>query len=145
MTNQPPEFALISASCTTGWLDWVWGELWLAPDGLLRRSRGWKVTMAQSRRGIRASLEPTVPADPLVTRPYEPRAIEHLRQQGERIVWVARQEIIHARLRRCILQDALRLGLVDGSRLKLLWLSRDPAADVLDAVLGNWLETRFEP
>jgi hypothetical protein len=60
-------------------------------------------------------------------------------------VWVARQEIIHARLRRGILQDALRLGLVDGSRLKLLWLSHDPAADVLDAVLGNWLGTRFQP
>ena len=27
---------LLAGTCTTGWLDWIHGELWLLPDGLLR-------------------------------------------------------------------------------------------------------------
>jgi hypothetical protein len=29
---------LISASCTTSWFDWIRGELWLCPNGLLARA-----------------------------------------------------------------------------------------------------------
>ncbi|MCW3818643.1 hypothetical protein ONA91_29810 [Micromonospora sp. DR5-3] len=31
----------MSRSCTTGWLDWVHGELWLSPLGLIRRRLSW--------------------------------------------------------------------------------------------------------
>jgi hypothetical protein len=40
-----PQGRLITASCTTGWLDWIHGELWLFPDGLLRASTGLGTTL----------------------------------------------------------------------------------------------------
>jgi hypothetical protein len=40
--------------------------------------------------------------------------------------------------------DRLKVALVDGSRLKLLWLKRDPASDVLQLVLGEWLGSRLK-
>ena len=41
---------LISASCTTSWFDWIHGELWLCPDGLLRRSVGLTRHLSTRRR-----------------------------------------------------------------------------------------------
>jgi hypothetical protein len=40
---------LISRSCTSGWFDWVWGDLWLTEDALFRVSRG----MTETRRAAR--------------------------------------------------------------------------------------------
>ena len=42
---------LISRSCTTGWLDWAHGELWVCDDGLLRKSLGLVETVLHLRGG----------------------------------------------------------------------------------------------
>jgi hypothetical protein len=54
---------LLSRACTTGWLDWVWGELWLLPDGVIRVSSGWSDTLSEAIRNARVGtrLGPTVP------------------------------------------------------------------------------------
>ncbi|AWZ16800.1 hypothetical protein [Streptomyces sp. ICC1] len=39
---------LLAASCTTGWLDWFHGELWLLPDSLVRIRSGFADTVVNS-------------------------------------------------------------------------------------------------
>lgn len=39
---------LLATSCTTGWLDWVHGELWLLPDSLVRVRGGFVDTVVNS-------------------------------------------------------------------------------------------------
>ena len=43
---------LVTSGCTTGWGDWLWGELWLLPEGLLRLSRGWRGFVAAATMGM---------------------------------------------------------------------------------------------
>jgi hypothetical protein len=140
--SEPAEFVLVSASCTTGWFDWVQGELWVTPDGLLRRSLGWAQTKdlarGRKRRGEKAFAR-TVPVDPLLTRPYERRAIDDLRRESEPVLWLARDTIREAKLRRGLLSSSLRVRLTDGSRAKWFWVKADPAFDVLSTVLSEWL------
>lgn len=51
---------LISASCTTGWFDWIHGELWLCPNGLVRRSLGlWKTYRQSNHRTVDPAHRPT--------------------------------------------------------------------------------------
>jgi hypothetical protein len=40
---------LLSRSCTTGWFDWIWGELRLTPEGIARLSSGWAETRRMAR------------------------------------------------------------------------------------------------
>jgi hypothetical protein len=141
ITSDEPRFTLVSASCTTGWTDWVHGELWITPDGLLRRGLGWAATEERARERKRRgdSRAATVPTDPLTTRPYEPRAVEDLKRESEPILWVPREQIERASLRHGLTTSSLRLRLTDGPRTTLLWLNRDPAFDALQPVLRDWL------
>ena len=43
----------VTRSCTTGWFDWIHGELWLTPTGLIRR----RLSLEESRAH---GLGPTV-------------------------------------------------------------------------------------
>lgn len=55
---------LVSASCTTGWHDWVHGELLLLPDGILRVRQNLQQT---AEKGNAAAIEGEaieLPADP---------------------------------------------------------------------------------
>jgi hypothetical protein len=140
ITSDEPQFTLVSASCTTGWTDWVHGELWNTPDGLLRRGLGWAATKERARERKRRgdSRAATVPTDRLTTRPYAPRAVEDLRRGSEPILWLPREQIERASLRRGLTTSSLRLRLTDGSRTTLLWLNCDPAFDALQPVLRDW-------
>ena len=33
----------VTRSCTTGWLDWIHGELWLTPTGLIPRDPAYAI------------------------------------------------------------------------------------------------------
>lgn len=52
---------LISRSCTTGWLDWIHGELWITPDALVRLRLGSGQTL---RNGTGPTIRLPERADP---------------------------------------------------------------------------------
>jgi hypothetical protein len=121
---------LISASATTGWTDWIHGELWLLPDGLLRVA----LSVEETRRhGARR----TVPEE-LVSHSFESRDIAARLANGKRNVWIEADQIARASLRGGIKNDRLKLWLQDGTTVKLLWLSVDPASAHLRPALASW-------
>jgi hypothetical protein len=122
---------LLSRSCTLGWLNWVWGDLWLTDDALFRMSRGMAETLtaARARKTTGEADAAPVTADELERQVGQ--------SKGNRRVVLA--DVRAARLRRGLLNSRLAAELKDGSRLKLLWLKDDPAFDVLEDVLRERL------
>jgi hypothetical protein len=130
---------LISRSCTTGWLDWVHGELWLLPHGLVRSSIGLDGTVANRRRN---GIGRTVP-DPL---PYLPVAAfdhEQIRAAHRTNKVLPYNQVAAAMLFRGRTAHGLKLTMTDGRRHKLLWLTRDPAHAVLSETLPAVLQDRL--
>jgi hypothetical protein len=130
---------LLSRSCTTGWTDWVWGELWLSPSGIARISLGWSGTRLEAKRRRKRGGGPTVSTTPIETRSLTAEDRAHIVGENRRNRWIPREKIQSAQLRRGLLNGRLAAELVDGTRTKLLWLRSDPAFDVLGAHLGEWL------
>jgi hypothetical protein len=131
---------LISASCTTGWTDVIIGELWLCPDGLLRRSSGLRATVL---RGIRHGGGATV--DPL-PRPVDDFDLPHLNAvllASERNIWIPWALVECAEIRRGLLTESLRIQLRGGRRVALLWLAVDHGAMALAEPLRDRLGERF--
>src|SRR5262245_63584784 len=120
-TAEAPQPSLLSVRCTTGWLDWMHGDLWLMPAGLLR------VCDDTGRRG----LDDAEPARRV------PEDLEQLRAHA-RSLWVRADEIARASVRSGILTSRLTLLLADGRRRKLLWPTSDQAAVVLRDAFASW-------
>ena len=121
---------LVSASCTTGWLDWIHGELWLLPDGLLRVRSSLGATIAHAN-------QQTVPDD-LREREFGAGEIEELQRKHQTNLWIPAHEIVAASMRNGPLTTRLSLTLAGGRRVKLLWLRVDPAAVPLKRALASW-------
>ena len=126
---------LATASCTTGWTDWIHGELWVCPDGLFRRSLGLRATMAHGSG-------PTV--DPIArsTRQFSASEIAQATSR-RRNYWVPWDSVARAELRHGFMTDSLHLQLKDGRRRKFLWLAVDQAHLILAAALAASIGTRF--
>lgn len=127
---------LISASCTTGWFDWVHGELWLCPEGLLRRSLGLGAT-------IRHFVGPTVDEHNPVRRSFTTAEIGAIISANPRNRWIPWSEVHFARIKQSPMDTSLHLELADGRREKFLWLAadggRDRLSDAFARVLpGKW-------
>ena len=120
---------MLSASCTTGWLDWIHGELWLADDGLLRITLDLKQTRKHGA-GRTASGQ--------MTRSFSDTEIEDLLTRDRRNLWVPAKDITAADLRAGRLNGRLSLALADGSKIKLLWLRADHPEQPLQAALKSW-------
>lgn len=130
---------LISRSCTTGWLDWVHGELWLLPDGLVRSSIGLDGTIDNSlRSGIGRTVPHPLPHLPVAAFDYE--RILAARRTNKILPY---DRIATATLFRGLTAHGLKLTMNGGRRHKLLWLNRDPAHAVLDETLRAVLRDRF--
>lgn len=127
---------LITASCTTSWFDWIHGELWLCPTGLLRRSVGLITTI---RHGSRQTVDPL--ARP--TRVFGRDEIAHILAAGRRNRWITWAEITHATLKRGVIDHSLHLELGVGRREKFLWLRIDGGYDLLEGALARALPGRF--
>jgi hypothetical protein len=127
---------LISASCTTSWFDWIHGELWLCPTGLLRRSVGLGTT-------IRHGTGPTVNPASRSKRTFGLDEIARILEAGRRNRWIAWSEIAQATLKRGLIDHSLHLELGTGHREKLLWLQVDGGYDLLEAALSRALPGRF--
>jgi hypothetical protein len=122
---------LVSASCTTGWADWVHGELWLLDDGLARFSLGLLTTMNHAEgHGWQATG---------VTREFSLEDIDLLVHATKRNLFIPRGVIARADLRGGLITGRLRLELDDGTTRKLLWMRSSKATALLAPRLREWL------
>ena len=112
---------LLTTSCTTGWADWVHGELWLCPDGLLRISLGLATTIAKSSGGG-AALAYERFSQESSPRYFDQDEIRELVSRKRTNVWVPCVQIREAALRKGFTASRLRMTLIDGRSVKFLWL-----------------------
>lgn len=123
---------LLTRACTTGWGDWIHGELWLSPSSLVRRRLGFTATVANGKG-------PTV-AGPLPEADVTEAAAEQIRAEHRTNKVLSLADIASVRIHRGFVSDRLGLRMKDGAQHKLLWLSVDPAYDVLVDELAPWLQ-----
>jgi hypothetical protein len=128
------EGRLLTASATTGWLDWIHGELWLFPIGLLRIPLGFTVTVSH--------VGPTCSQNHTLWNSFQAAIFEELiASKNNR--WIPREQIKKGYLHHGVLTDRLRLELIDQRTMKLLWLPVDGAWEPLRSVLQAWLGNEF--
>ena len=127
--------SLLTASATTGWHDWLHGELWLFPDGLLRVRLGLLQTFLHG-------VGPTVDAQRMEVRNFDEQTFRALISQQSNL-WIAREQIVQAYLHFGISEHRLLLHLVDGRKIKLLWLAMDNGISPLKDMLLYWLGDNF--
>ena len=136
MVSRPPA-VLISASCTTSWFDWIHGQLWLCPDGVLRRSLGLWSTLSHGKGS-------TVDTTNRPTRVFGPADIQRVVATGRRNRWIPWTAVSRATLKLGIVDHSLHLELGPGRREKFLWLKADGGFDILEPALERALPGRVE-
>lgn len=129
------EARLLTASATTGWLDWIHGELWLFPGGLFRRPLG---LIATFLNGTGPTTNPTSP----VWHNFDEETFAALRA-SKRNHWIPREQIKKAYLHHGTKVDRLRLELVDRPPMMFLWFPHDKALAPLRGALEEWLGDRL--
>ncbi|MEO7061512.1 MAG: hypothetical protein ABI083_17465 [Lapillicoccus sp.] len=129
---------LISRSCTTSWLDWIHGELWVTPTAVVRS----RLSLGATRRNGRAST-PTVPTPAWLTDvpPHLSPDLLLSRHRTNRHILLS--EVAVAALRPGVLNDRLSVTLRDSRPFTLLWLSVDPAFAILRDTLASTPSARF--
>ncbi|NEC89766.1 hypothetical protein [Streptomyces sp. SID12501] len=115
---------LLTSTCTTGWLDWIHGELWLLPEGLLRIRSGFMTTVANS---YSSGSGPTA-RDPYRLIAHDPATVLAAHPTNKLIPFA---EMATARLHGGVTTSGLEVVMTDGTRHKLLWASWDPARRLL--------------
>ena len=124
-----PEAQLISASCTTGWLDWIHGELWLFADGLLLVKTDLWTTVAHG-------TGPSV-TSPLKTREFTEAEVAALSSAHRLNRWIAGSAITSAAFHAGLSVGRIALELQE-IRVKLLWLTSDKPETPLRRALERW-------
>lgn len=127
---------LLSASCTTGWNDWIHGELWLCPAGLLRRALGLRETL---RHGPPPTLDTT--ARPV--RSFTRDDIVAITTANKRNQWIPWESIAIAEATRGPLTDSLHITLQRGRKIKFLWYRMDYAFDLVTRAAADNLAGRL--
>ena len=127
---------LISASCTTSWFDWIHGELWLCPNGLLRRSLCLVAT-------LRHGGGPTLDTRNRPTRDFTQVEIDQIVARGRRNRWIPWSAITKVTLKRGIMDHSLHIELGDRRRERFLWLKVDGGWETLEHALAVALPGRF--
>jgi hypothetical protein len=129
---------LVSLSCTTAWTDWAQGELWLCPDGLLRKSRGWLATVAGSLGSAGRFDHKNRP-----TRLIGDEERTRIAAAGNRNLWIRWDQIASAKLQSGPMSHALHLRLADNRKVSLRWLRADGSTDFLRSALEEALGPRL--
>ena len=135
---------LISASCTTGWFDWVHGELWLCSDGLLQRSLGLEESKRHGKEIRKQRKLTTLDRASRPTKAFTAAEIVAIVASDRRNRWIAWDDIAQATLKRGIVDHSLHFRLRSGGRAKFLWLKADGGYDLLEESLGRFLPDRFK-
>ncbi|MFF1764763.1 hypothetical protein [Streptomyces sp. NPDC058249] len=125
---------LLARTCTTGWLDWIHGERWLLPTGLVRVRSGLMDSVANS---FGSSLWTPSPGHAVG---FDPTAVLAAHRTNKIIPF---DGIDSARLHSGVTTSGLTVTMVDGTRHKLLWLSSEPAHRVLTDRLLPMLGARL--
>jgi hypothetical protein len=133
---------LLTTSCTTGWADWVHGELWWCPNGLLRLSLGLPTTIGKSL-GIGSALAYDRSARESARRYFGQQEIDTLVGRKRRNMWVPWGQIRETALRRGFITSRLRMTLFDGRTVKFLWLPDHRTFDTLRDGLAARLGPNF--
>lgn len=136
---------LLSDSCTTGWLHWGHGELWLTPTHLVRIGRRELTLRAAGWGGTRAGA--AVAGSIAAGRPVPGAAIEvdaaqweqEVAAEPKRTLALHVEEIATAQFRQGITASRLSVGTADGTKHKLLWLPNAYSRPVLAKALGSRL------
>ncbi len=134
------ECTLISITCTTSMRDWVHGDLWLCPDGLLRRSRGWRGTFANAgSRGVRTAVDP----NDRPSRTFTASEVTKIAAADKRNWWIPWSSIARATLGYGVLSHGVHLTLADGRRVSLRWMTGEGGYELLKETLEAQLGDRF--
>lgn len=129
----------ISMAVITGWDDWIHGELWLLPDGLLRvpsgllRSLGDGLIQSGGQQLHGRGARRTFGDGDISAVSSRPRAY-----------WIRFDEIDAAALRKGIINGRLRVRTRDGDTRKLLWQRTDGVARRLEPVLREQIGGRLQ-
>ncbi|NEA61745.1 hypothetical protein [Streptomyces sp. SID12488] len=113
---------LLTSTCTTGWLDWIHGELWLLPEGLLRIRSGLLTTLVNSGGSGLTTRDPYR----LIAHDAETVLAAH---PTNKVISFAGMGA--ARLHGGVTTSGLEVVMTDGTHHKLLWPSWDPARRLL--------------
>jgi hypothetical protein len=149
---------LLSDSCTTGWLRWGHGELWLTPSHLVRigrpeltrRAAGWGGTKGGAAFGAGAAgtdAAETLVRSAATARPVPGSAIEvdpelweqEVTAEPGRTLVLNLEEVATVQFRQGITASRLGVGMADGVKHKLLWLPNAHSKSVLAESLGSRL------
>ncbi|WP_104180261.1 hypothetical protein [Arthrobacter sp. B0490] len=147
--------SLLADSCTTGWLHWGHGELWLTPEHLVRIGRRELTLRAAAKGGalggaavaagvlgLRAVSAAEKALDEGRLRPGDSVEVENdlwAREVGrhpQRTLVLSRELMTEADLKTGIITSRLNLEMVDGRRHKLLWSVNEHAASLLTEAFG---------
>lgn len=123
---------LVTASCLRSRWSWLYGQLWLFPDGLLRLPLSWWTGLAQ------LYARPTVTADNLENRLFDEHVFLQITTNPKNI-WIPRDHIARAYLHGDPWAEGLRIKLVNGSEVKLFWMRLDNASEPLGKAMTVWL------
>jgi hypothetical protein len=126
---------LVTASATTGWFDWIHGEVWIFPHGFLRIRSGLGQTLMNG-------FGPTVDRQQMNIQWFSHEQFDQLRAKRSNR-WTPREQIVKAYLHHGASTDRLLLVLADGRSEKLLWFPIDNAFPVFQMVLMGWLGKRL--
>ncbi|MEG9247930.1 hypothetical protein V6S67_07520 [Arthrobacter sp. Soc17.1.1.1] len=146
--------ALLADSCTTGWLNWGHGELWLTPDHVVRIGRR-ELTLRSAAKGgaiggaaaaagglgllaVQAAgkkFASTRPAPGAVVEVEKETWAGELDHQPKALI-LGRDDIDTLDYRPGISSSRLRIRMTDGSEHKLLWLPNPHAEDLLAQAFG---------
>lgn len=111
---------------------WEHGNLWLAPNGLARIPLGWWVSFVHAFQGV----DPALRRREFISQDQLERAIE----ESPRTLWLAARDMQTARLHSGILNDRVRVQMLNGTWHKLLWVRNRAATQRLDEALRGWLD-----
>lgn len=127
------EGTLLSAGCLTSRWSWLYGQLWLFSDGLLRLPLPWWTGAAQMY-AYRATVTPGA----LESRTFNEDDFLQL-TLNPKSLWLPREQIARATLGGDTWTESLNVELIGGRTAKLFWMRPDNAAELLAQVLGGWL------
>lgn len=120
---------LLSASCTTGWADWIHSELWLFEDALL-------VAKTDFGRTVSHGFGPTVGADP-IGRDFSSADIARIESRPTTSRWLDAASLTSARFRTGRWIGGLDLS-VGHTKQTLLWFANDHPDVALRDALTRW-------
>jgi hypothetical protein len=123
---------LVTASCLRSRWSWLYGQLWLFPDGLLRLPLPWWTGSIQMY-----ALRTVTPGH-LKSHVFDENVFLQL-TTNLKSIWIPRDHIVRASLYSDRWVERLRVELIDGSEVLLFWMRPDNASMPLEETLSSWL------